>query len=60
VKSASLILDLKIVLKTIPIVLLGETISWHLIEQAWSDLRSSGALQSGFPKLATKPERAAA
>lgn len=60
VKNASLMLDLKVLLKTIPIVLLGETISRHLIEQAWADLRMSGALQSRFAQIASNHEQAAA
>jgi lipopolysaccharide/colanic/teichoic acid biosynthesis glycosyltransferase len=44
VKHASLWLDLKIVLKTIPLVLFGETISRHQIESAWSDLRDTAPL----------------
>lgn len=48
VKRASLWLDFKVVLKTIPIVLFGETISRHQIESAWSDLRASGALSGNL------------
>lgn len=48
VKHASLWLDLKVVLKTVPIILFGESISRHQIESAWSDLRSTGALSSNL------------
>jgi lipopolysaccharide/colanic/teichoic acid biosynthesis glycosyltransferase len=48
VKHASLWLDFKVVLKTIPIVLFGETISRHQIESAWSDLRTTAALSGGL------------
>jgi lipopolysaccharide/colanic/teichoic acid biosynthesis glycosyltransferase len=60
VKHANLLLDLKVVLKTIPIILTGETISRHLIEQAWTDLRTSGTLQSRFSQMPRKHEQAAA
>ena len=60
VKNARLSLDLKVLLKTIPLVLLGETISRDLIEQAWLDLRRTGALQSSFAHIASKHEQAAA
>ena len=54
VKHASLFLDLKVVLKTIPIVIFGETISKNSIEAAWRDLRETGVLRSGF----TQPDYA--
>ena len=60
VRHASLILDLKVVLKTIPIVLFGETISRNLIETAWRDLRDAGILQNGIARLEGGAERAAA
>lgn len=46
VRNASLFLDLKVFLKTIPIVFFGETISRRSIEIAWNDLRSSGILRT--------------
>jgi lipopolysaccharide/colanic/teichoic acid biosynthesis glycosyltransferase len=48
VQNASLALDLKIVLKTIPIVLLGERISNALIQHAWRDLQKGGVLREGL------------
>lgn len=60
VRNASLSLDLKIALKTIPIVLFGETISWNLIENAWRELHEAGVLQAGFRKMDAERERAAA
>src|SRR5258708_22945977 len=38
VRHASLVLDLKIAARTIPMVLFGERISESLIERAWRDL----------------------
>ena len=45
VRNASLALDLKIVAKTVPMVLLGERISRPLIERAWGDLSEAGILK---------------
>jgi hypothetical protein len=59
VKHASLWLDFKVVLKTIPIVLFGETISRHQFESAWSDLRTTGALSGNLlpRRNVTQPNR---
>ena len=48
VRNASLALDAKILVKTVPLVIFGETISRKLIENAWADLRSAGVLQGGL------------
>jgi lipopolysaccharide/colanic/teichoic acid biosynthesis glycosyltransferase len=45
VRNASLALDLEIMARTIPMVLFGERISRHLIEQAWRDLKDGGVLK---------------
>lgn len=45
VRNASLMLDLKIAAKTIPMVLLGERISRPLIERAWRELSEGGILK---------------
>ncbi len=45
VRNASLALDLEIVARTIPMVLLGERISRPLIERAWQELREGGILK---------------
>lgn len=42
IKNASLALDCKIALMTIPMVLRGETIDTQSIAQAWQELRSDG------------------
>lgn len=60
VKHASLILDLKVALKTIPIVLFGETISRNQIEAAWNDLREAGVLRGGISQMDSPRQRAAA
>jgi lipopolysaccharide/colanic/teichoic acid biosynthesis glycosyltransferase len=60
VRHASVLLDLKVVLKTIPIVLFGETISRHLIERAWSDLREAGVLRGRIAQMEPRQGRAAA
>jgi lipopolysaccharide/colanic/teichoic acid biosynthesis glycosyltransferase len=45
VRNASLFLDFKIALKTVPIVLFGETISRKSIEKAWEELEAAGVLR---------------
>ena len=45
VRHASLALDLEIVARTIPMVLLGERVSRPLIERAWRDLSEGGILK---------------
>jgi lipopolysaccharide/colanic/teichoic acid biosynthesis glycosyltransferase len=45
VRNASLYLDLKIALKTVPMVVFGETISRASIEEAWSELEEAGILR---------------
>lgn len=48
VRNASLSLDAKVLIKTVPLVIFGETISRKLIEIAWNDLRNAGVLQGSF------------
>jgi lipopolysaccharide/colanic/teichoic acid biosynthesis glycosyltransferase len=48
VKHATLWLDLRVALKTIPIVLFGESISRHQIESAWKDLRNPAVLNGNL------------
>ena len=43
--NASFWLDLQIILRTIPIVLLGERISRERIERAWRDLQGAGVVR---------------
>ncbi len=45
VRNASLALDIEIVARTVPMVLLGERISRPLIEQTWRDLSDGGILK---------------
>jgi lipopolysaccharide/colanic/teichoic acid biosynthesis glycosyltransferase len=45
VRNANVILDLKIALKTVPLVVFGERISRPLIETAWRDLSQAGVLK---------------
>jgi lipopolysaccharide/colanic/teichoic acid biosynthesis glycosyltransferase len=59
VKNASLSLDLRVLMKTLPLVIFGEKISSILIERAWSDLRKAGVLQRNFASERTR-DRAAA
>jgi lipopolysaccharide/colanic/teichoic acid biosynthesis glycosyltransferase len=42
VKNASLKLDIEILLRTVPMVLLGERVSRTAVQRAWNDLRQSG------------------
>lgn len=42
VQNASLMLDLLIILKTIPMVIFGERKNQHYIQRAWSDLQNAG------------------
>ena len=42
VQNASLWLDLKIVMSTVPMILFGERVSSEAVTRAWSDLRISG------------------
>jgi lipopolysaccharide/colanic/teichoic acid biosynthesis glycosyltransferase len=44
-RNASLALDLKIALQTVPMVVFGERISKPLIEAAWQDLQNAGILR---------------
>ncbi len=46
VQNASLSLDLKIVLRTIPMVIFGETTCSNTISSAWQDLGRSGVLRT--------------
>ncbi|MGA7326103.1 MAG: sugar transferase [Rhodomicrobium sp.] len=46
VRNASLFLDLKIAVRTIPMVLIGERISLPLIEEAWRDLTACGVVKA--------------
>ena len=43
-----MLLDLKVWLRTIPIVLFGERISRSLIESAWKDLIELGIAKADF------------
>jgi len=43
VMNASLALDIEIVMRTVPFLLLGEHVDHEAIRTAWSDLRSGGA-----------------
>jgi lipopolysaccharide/colanic/teichoic acid biosynthesis glycosyltransferase len=45
VYHASLALDAEIALRTVPLVLAGEHVSFALIERAWCDLRARGVLK---------------
>ena len=45
VRNASLLLDIGIVLRTIPIVFIGERVSYTLIHRAWQDLARAGVLK---------------
>ncbi len=45
VRNASLALDFEIVLRTIPMMLLGESISRPLIDRAWRELSEGGILR---------------
>ncbi len=49
VRNASLLLDVAIILRTIPMVLVGERMSEGLIQRAWNDLQQAGVLKAGFP-----------
>lgn len=67
VHNASFLLDLRIVLSTIPIVIFGERTSHELIGRAWRDLLAAGViggdlaiavrqrLDSGVPSLVAPP-----
>ena len=46
-RNASLWLDLKILLLTIPIILFGERVSRASIEQAWTELKTAGVVRGG-------------
>ena len=48
VRNAGLLLDLKVVARTIPIVLFGERISRSLIDRAWQDLTDLGIAKAEF------------
>jgi lipopolysaccharide/colanic/teichoic acid biosynthesis glycosyltransferase len=48
VRNASSSLDAKVIIKTVPLVLFGETISRQLIENAWRDLQNAGVLRGRF------------
>jgi lipopolysaccharide/colanic/teichoic acid biosynthesis glycosyltransferase len=45
VRNANLLLDIGIVLRTVPIVLIGERVSDTLIHRAWQDLATAGVLK---------------
>ena len=45
VYNASFLLDLKIIARTLPMVVFGETTSQHLINLAWNDLSKAGILR---------------
>ena len=47
--NASLLLDLKIAARTVPMVLFGEQTSEALVSQAWADLRAAGVLHGERP-----------
>jgi lipopolysaccharide/colanic/teichoic acid biosynthesis glycosyltransferase len=59
VRNASLILDLKVFLKTIPLVFFGERISRRSIESAWNDLRRAGVLRTNLSDPIVQPRVAA-
>ncbi len=48
VRNASMALDLKVLLRTLPIVLFGERISRSLIDRAWTDLIELGIAKTDF------------
>ena len=48
VRNASLVLDLKVAVRTIPIVLFGERISRSIIDLAWKDLTELGIAKGDF------------
>ncbi len=45
VRNASIALDIQILLRTVPVVLLGDRIRRSRIERAWRDLRDAGVLR---------------
>ena len=47
VKNASLALDLGIIARTVPMVLLGERVNREAVQRAWSELRRAGICQAG-------------
>ena len=51
VRNASVWLDIAIVLRTIPIVFIGERTSAELIDRAWRELRQAGVLKGRFPHI---------
>ncbi len=51
VRNANLMLDIGVVLRTIPMVVFGERISRRLIERAWRDLRKAGVLKGSLATL---------
>ena len=59
VQNASLALDIKIALKTIPIVLFGERISASLLQRAWRDLQERGNLRGDLALSTVALERPA-
>jgi lipopolysaccharide/colanic/teichoic acid biosynthesis glycosyltransferase len=48
VQNASLLLDLRILLRTVPMVVFGERISRSDIQRAWGDLYSAGICSEGL------------
>jgi lipopolysaccharide/colanic/teichoic acid biosynthesis glycosyltransferase len=48
VRNAGLLLDLKVAVRTIPIVLFGERISRSLIDRAWQELTDLGIAKAEF------------
>jgi len=51
VRNASLLLDVAIVLRTMPMVFFGERISERLIERAWHDLSKAGVLKGRLAEM---------
>lgn len=60
VRHASPLLDLRILWRTIPMVLIGERIRHHDIQQAWRDLREAGICGPHAPLAQVVPNTAAA
>ena len=51
VRNASVLLDITIVLRTIPIIFMGERTSAKLIDRAWRELRQAGVLKGRFTQI---------
>lgn len=52
VRNASILLDVQIIARTIPMVVLGERTCESLIDHAWRDLHEAGVLKGSFPSAA--------